>query len=66
MPEIQGRCEQAVAGTALQSESYLERALSLTRGHRDSGDKAKLFFFWQGSGAETAEGGYGGRLDKED
>ena len=37
MPEILGRCESVIASTALQNKSGLERALSLTRGHRDSG-----------------------------
>ncbi len=38
MPEILRRCECVIASTALHDESGLERALSLTRGHRDSGD----------------------------
>ena len=37
MPEIQRRCERVIASSALQSKGILDRALSLTRGHRDSG-----------------------------
>ena len=37
MPEIQRRCEQVITSSALQGKGMLDRALSLTRGHRDSG-----------------------------
>ena len=37
MPEIQRRCERVIATSALQSDGCLERALKLTRGHKDSG-----------------------------
>lgn len=37
MPEIQRRCERVIAGSSLESEGNVERALSLTRCHRDSG-----------------------------
>jgi hypothetical protein len=39
MPDIQRRCER-LAPAILNEEGSLERALSLTRGHRDSGKLA--------------------------